>query len=63
MPAPRDPEKKRPADPSTQTRSLSLLPTRPSSAQTDVFALGQNGSWNVSWVVGAGTWNGPVAFS
>jgi hypothetical protein len=31
--------------------------------QTDVFALGQNGSWNVSWVVGAGTWNGPVAFS
>jgi hypothetical protein len=29
-------------------------------AQTDVFSIGANGQLNVSWVVQAGTWNGPV---
>jgi hypothetical protein len=28
-------------------------------AQTDVFSIGANGQLNVSWVVQAGTWNGP----
>jgi len=28
-------------------------------AQTDVFSIGTNGQLNVSWVVQAGTWNGP----
>jgi len=29
--------------------------------QTDVFAVDNNGTPNVSWVVDAGQWNGPVA--
>jgi hypothetical protein len=31
--------------------------------QTDVFAIGTNGGLHVSWVVGAGAWNGPVQIS
>jgi hypothetical protein len=28
--------------------------------QTDVFVVGKNGATDVSWVVGAGNWQGPM---
>lgn len=31
--------------------------------QTDVFVVGVNGGLHVSWVVGSGSWNGPVQIS
>jgi hypothetical protein len=31
--------------------------------QTDVFSVATNGAEQVSWVQGAGTWNGPLAIS
>jgi hypothetical protein len=42
---------------------LSASPQYGVANQTDVFAVGNDGATRVSWVSGAGSWNGPMAIT